>query len=67
MLQKRGLAQTEYAPGTLREQLFPGRGPRINERHDAARYRGAFKTGASEAVQLASTRPQKQAKRRLGL
>lgn len=40
-LQKRGLAQREYAPGTYREKLF-GAGPRVNERHPAARYRGAF-------------------------
>jgi long-chain alkane monooxygenase len=43
VLQKRGLAQREYGPGrTLRERLFEGRGARINARHPAARYRGAF-------------------------
>lgn len=43
VLQKRGLAQREYGPGaTLREWLFEGRGARINDRHPAARYRGAF-------------------------
>jgi long-chain alkane monooxygenase len=45
-LQRRGLAQTEYAPGTLREKLF-GTGPEysgahLNDRHPAAKYRGAF-------------------------
>ena len=40
-LQRRGLAQTEYAPGTLREKVF-GRGPKLEPTHPAARYRGAF-------------------------
>jgi FMN-dependent oxidoreductase (nitrilotriacetate monooxygenase family) len=42
LLRKRGLAQAEYAPGTLRERLFPGRPSTLNDRHPAARYRGAF-------------------------
>ena len=42
VLQERGLAQREYGPGTYRERLFEGRGPEINARHPAARYRGAF-------------------------
>ncbi|MDQ1124637.1 LLM class flavin-dependent oxidoreductase [Microbacterium trichothecenolyticum] len=42
VLQERGLAQREYAPGTLRERLFPGSGGRLAERHPAAQYRGAF-------------------------
>lgn len=42
LLQARGLAQRDYAPGTLRERLFPGSGPRLNDRHPAARFRGAF-------------------------
>ncbi len=40
-LRKRGLAQTEYAPGTLREKVF-GRSARLEESHPAARFRGAF-------------------------
>lgn len=40
VLRERGLAQTEYAPGTLREKLFGT--PTLNDRHPAARYRGAF-------------------------
>jgi len=40
-LRRRGLAQAEYAPGTLREKLF-GAGPRLNSRHPAAAFRGAF-------------------------
>lgn len=48
-LRSRGLAQTDYAPGTFREKVF-GRsaeypGPLLNDRHPAARCRGAF--GAS--------------------
>ncbi|QRM57804.1 NtaA/DmoA family FMN-dependent monooxygenase [Sinorhizobium sp. BG8] len=38
-LRKRGIAQTNYAAGTLREKLFAGRGARIVERHPAARFR----------------------------
>lgn len=41
VLQERGLAQTEYAEGTLRQKLF-GEGDRLPERHPAARWRGAF-------------------------
>lgn len=40
VLRERGLAQSEYAPGTLRQKLF-GR-DRLPETHPAARYRGAF-------------------------
>jgi FMN-dependent oxidoreductase (nitrilotriacetate monooxygenase family) len=58
VLQRRGLAQREYAPGTLREKLFAGRGPRLNGRHPAARYRGAFRDepapAAIEAAQAES-------------
>jgi len=39
-LQRRGLAKTEYAEGTLRRKLF-GR-DRLPETHPGARYRGAF-------------------------
>ena len=41
VLQQRGLAQREYAPGTLRNKLF-GQGDRLPDRHPATRYRGAF-------------------------
>ena len=40
-LRSRGLAQEGYAPGTLREKLF-GAGARLNGRHPAAAFRGAF-------------------------
>ncbi len=36
VLQRRGRMQTEYAEGTLREKLFPGRGARIARPHPAA-------------------------------
>jgi alkanesulfonate monooxygenase SsuD/methylene tetrahydromethanopterin reductase-like flavin-dependent oxidoreductase (luciferase family) len=39
VLQARGLAQRDYRPGTLREKLFPGRGPRLNDRHPARQLR----------------------------
>ncbi|WP_349899595.1 NtaA/DmoA family FMN-dependent monooxygenase [Parafrigoribacterium soli] len=40
VLRERGLAQAEYTDGPLREKLFGA--PRLNERHPAAAYRGAF-------------------------
>ncbi len=40
-LRKRGLSQSEYQVGTLREKLFGM--PRLSDRHPAANYRGAFK------------------------
>ncbi len=40
VLRDRGLAQREYTPGTLRKKLFGT--DLLNERHPAARYRGAF-------------------------
>jgi long-chain alkane monooxygenase len=49
-LQKRGLAQRDYASGTLRERLFAGRSARLSERHPAARYRGAFTRSAGTAA-----------------
>jgi FMN-dependent oxidoreductase (nitrilotriacetate monooxygenase family) len=41
VLQARGLQQTEYGEGSLRNKLF-GEGDRLPERHHATRYRGAF-------------------------
>lgn len=40
-LQKRGLAKREYAEGSLRKKMFGS--DRLNDRHPAARYRGAFR------------------------
>ncbi|NOJ59624.1 NtaA/DmoA family FMN-dependent monooxygenase [Arthrobacter sp. 260] len=40
-LRRRGLAQTDYRPGTLRDKLF-GEGPLLPRRHRAAAHRGAF-------------------------
>ncbi len=39
VLAERGLMQREYRPGTLREKLFPGRGPRLPESHPARQVR----------------------------
>lgn len=42
VLRERGLAQREYAPGTLREKMFPDIGATLPDRHVAASYRGSF-------------------------
>lgn len=55
MLRERGLAQSEYAPGTLREKLF-GDGPLLNDRHPAAGYRGAFTSGPTSWEEAEATR-----------
>ncbi|MGO1883824.1 MAG: LLM class flavin-dependent oxidoreductase [Citricoccus sp.] len=47
VLRARGLAQSDYAPGTLRQKLF-GR-DRLPETHPAARYRGAFAHSARQS------------------
>jgi len=41
VLRERGLQKTEYAEGTLRKKIFGS--DRLNDRHRAADYRGAFK------------------------
>lgn len=52
VLQERGLQQRDYAPGSLRKKLFGS--DRINERHPAAKYRGAFgPSGWATAERLA--------------
>lgn len=38
-LQSRGVYKTAYRDGTLREKLFPGRGPRLHTTHPGAGYR----------------------------
>jgi len=45
-LQSRGVYKTAYAEGTLREKLFPGRGPRLQSTHPGA----AFRTIAAAPV-----------------
>lgn len=47
-LQKRGVYQTEYAHGTLREKLF-GQGPYLPENHRGAGYRFGEKKPIAEA------------------
>jgi long-chain alkane monooxygenase len=39
VLQRRGLAQRDYGPGTLRERMFPGRPARLPESHPASSFR----------------------------
>ncbi len=47
VLRERGLARLEYEPGTLRRKLFGH--DRLDGRHPAARYRGAFVPSAVTA------------------
>jgi long-chain alkane monooxygenase len=54
VLQARGLMQRDYAPGTLREKLFPGRGARLNDRHPAAAHRPRSYRAAPAAVSAVS-------------
>jgi long-chain alkane monooxygenase len=54
VLQKRGLAQTDYTEGTYRERLFAGRPARLPERHPAARYRGAFGSKSQKSTEFLS-------------
>ena len=46
-LQKRGLYRTSYSPGTLRERMFEGSGPRLPQGHPGAAYRGGRGLGAA--------------------
>jgi hypothetical protein len=39
VLKERGLMQREYREGTLREKLFPGRGPYLEDSHPGASFR----------------------------
>jgi FMN-dependent oxidoreductase (nitrilotriacetate monooxygenase family) len=50
VLQERGLAQREYAPGTFREKLADGdAGPRLNDRHPGAAVRRERLVGGAAA------------------
>ncbi|KUI00232.1 monooxygenase [Mycolicibacterium acapulense] len=42
VLQDKGLMQTEYRPGTLREKIFGTDDPHVSPRHPAFGYRGMF-------------------------
>lgn len=55
VLRGRGLAQHDYALGTLRERLFQGRPARLVERHPAAKYRGAFTRASGLAASTDDT------------
>jgi alkanesulfonate monooxygenase len=48
-LQRRGIYQTDYTPGTLREKLL-GRGPRLDCSHVGAAYRRTVVTRARGAA-----------------
>lgn len=48
-LQRRGVYQTDYAPGTLREKLHRA-GPRLAAPHPAARYRVGGEHAAAERI-----------------
>jgi FMN-dependent oxidoreductase (nitrilotriacetate monooxygenase family) len=48
-LRRRGLAQTEYAPGTLREKVF-GRSATLEASHPASLFRGAFSQHSAAAT-----------------
>jgi len=51
-LQSRGVYKTAYREGTLREKLFPGRGPRLHVTHPGAGYRRApAKAGHADAAE----------------
>ncbi|RZN34918.1 N5,N10-methylene tetrahydromethanopterin reductase [Bradyrhizobium sp. Leo121] len=51
-LQSRGVYKTAYRDGTLREKLFPGRGPRLHATHPGAGFRrlptDALRSNAAE-------------------
>lgn len=53
-LRKRGLAQTEYRPGSLREKVF-GRGARLEDTHPAAKFRGKFGAYSAAATEHSLT------------
>ncbi|TNM67349.1 NtaA/DmoA family FMN-dependent monooxygenase [Streptomyces sp. NP160] len=53
-LRRRGLAQSEYAPGPLRQKLFGS--PRLSDRHPAAAWRGAFSGERSPLLAAAGGR-----------
>lgn len=48
-LRRRGLAQTEYAPGTLRDKIF-GEGAALPDRHPARYWRGRFTPSPASAA-----------------
>jgi len=50
-LQSRGVYKTAYREGTLREKLFPGRGPRLHSTHPGAGFR-RLPTSAADVRQI---------------
>lgn len=53
VLRERGLAQSEYADGPLRQKLFGS--ARLNDRHPAVRHRGAFQRDRDDSLVGAGT------------
>ena len=51
-LQSRGVYKTSYGDGTLREKLFPGRGPHLHATHPGAAYRDPARLGPSAPSQI---------------
>src|SRR5690606_20532991 len=51
-LRRRGLAQTKYAQGSLRNKVF-GRGDYLPADHPAAKHRGAFSNNSAAATEKA--------------
>jgi hypothetical protein len=49
VLQRRGLVQTDYAPGTLRQKLYGQKHARLIDRHPASKYRRALTKAAPAA------------------
>ncbi|MCP2217163.1 FMN-dependent oxidoreductase (nitrilotriacetate monooxygenase family) [Bradyrhizobium elkanii] len=50
-LQSRGVYKTAYREGTLREKLFPGRGPYLDATHPGAGFRRASAAARTEAAE----------------
>jgi long-chain alkane monooxygenase len=50
-LQSRGVYKTAYREGTLREKLFPGRGPHLHVTHPGAAYRAPARLRATASPQ----------------
>jgi FMN-dependent oxidoreductase (nitrilotriacetate monooxygenase family) len=50
VLQKRGLAQTEYQPGTLRQKIYGPSHSHLLDRHPASKYRRIWSNGRKAAT-----------------
>jgi hypothetical protein len=50
VLQKRGLVQTEYEPGTLRQKIYGPSHRYLLDRHPASKYRRLWSDGRKAAI-----------------